>query len=73
MDFLGIKLNSLTLQEARDKVRDFLVLPGQFKIFTPNPEMVVKASKDSYFKEVLNSGDLNICDGFGLCFIGPNS
>lgn len=66
MYFLGIKLDNLTLEQARLKVRDFLVLPGQFKIFTPNPEMVVKAQKDENFKMVLNSGDLNICDGFGL-------
>lgn len=66
MHFLGIKIDNLILEQARLKVRDFLVLPGQFKIFTPNPEMVVKAQKDKYFAEVLNGGDLNICDGFGL-------
>jgi len=66
MEFLGIKIDNITLEEARLKVRDFLVLPGQFKIFTPNPEMVVKAHSDQYFRQTLNSGDLNICDGFGL-------
>lgn len=66
MEVLGIKVDNLTLEHARLKVRDFLDLPGQFKIFTPNPEMIVKARKDERFKETLNSGDLNICDGFGL-------
>ena len=41
MEFLGIKIDNVTLEEAQLKVRDFLVLPGQFKIFTPNlPAMV---------------------------------
>jgi len=66
MEFLGIKIDNVTLEEAQLKVRDFLVLPGQFKIFTPNPEMVIKAHSDEFFRKTLNSGDLNICDGFGL-------
>lgn len=34
-------------------------------IFTPNPEMLVDARKDKVFFEILNAGDLNICDGRG--------
>ena len=47
-------------------------LPGEavaktgHTIFTPNPEFIVKAQKDEYFKKVLNAGDLNLCDGMGL-------
>ncbi len=35
------------------------------KIFTPNPEMLVKASRDPAFKNVLNAADINLCDGRG--------
>ncbi len=66
MNLLGLRIDDITLEGARQKVRDFLLASGQFKIFTPNPEMIVKAQKDTYFKEVLNRGDLNICDGFGV-------
>lgn len=66
MKVLGVKVDELTLEDARLKARDFLLSPGQFKIFTPNPEMLVKARKDGYFREVLNAGDMNLCDGFGL-------
>ena len=62
---LGVRIDGLTLDEARQKVREFLVY-GQHKIFTPNPEFLVKAHKDEYFRNLLNSGDLNLCDGFGL-------
>ena len=63
---LGVKIDTVSHTEALEKVAGFLSSQGQFKIFTPNPEMLVKAQKDEYFKKVLNSGDLNLCDGFGL-------
>lgn len=69
MQFLGVKVDKITLKQAREEVRAFLTSHGQYKIFTPNPEMVVKAQKDEGFRQVLNSGDLNICDGFGLSLL----
>lgn len=65
MQFLGIKISEVSKEQARQKVAEFLS-GGQHTIFTPNPEMVVQAQKDSYFCEVLNAGDLNLCDGKGL-------
>jgi N-acetylglucosaminyldiphosphoundecaprenol N-acetyl-beta-D-mannosaminyltransferase len=67
MSFLGVKVDKYVLAEALERARHFLI-GGQHKIYTPNPEMLVKANKDSYFKTVLNNGDLNLCDGFGLRF-----
>lgn len=66
---LGVKINNLVLFEAQQKVRAFLSSSGQYKIFTPNPEMLVKAQKDEYFKYSLNQGDLNLCDGRGIQFV----
>ncbi|MFA5210937.1 MAG: WecB/TagA/CpsF family glycosyltransferase [Patescibacteria group bacterium] len=66
MFLLGIKIDNLTKKEVLEKIKTFLNIPGQYKIFTPNPEMLVDAQTDLYFKEVLNSGDLNICDGKGI-------
>ncbi|HSR88954.1 MAG TPA: WecB/TagA/CpsF family glycosyltransferase [Candidatus Udaeobacter sp.] len=66
MDFLSIKIDEITKEQALQKVSEFLSSSNQYKIFTPNPEFVVKAQKDEYFKKVLNSGDLNLCDGMGL-------
>ena len=65
MQFLGIKVDEITKENALQKALEFL-RGGQHTIFTPNPEFVVKAQKDEYFKKVLNSGDLNLCDGMGL-------
>src|SRR3989344_685836 len=63
---LGVRIDTFTKAETLKKVSEFLIGNGQHTIFTPNPEMLVKAQKDEYFKEVLNRGDLNLCDGFGL-------
>ncbi len=59
-------MDKTTHTEALQKAAGFLTAGGQHAIFTPNPEMLVKAQKDEYFKKVLNSSDLNLCDGFGL-------
>ncbi len=66
IEILGIKISNLSKKEALDKVANFLQDNEQHKIYTPNPEMLVDANLDENFRKVLNKGDLNICDGFGL-------
>ena len=66
MKILGIKIDKVTKKEALEKVVNFLNSEEQYKIFTPNPEMLVDAQHDVYFADVLNEGDLNVCDGMGL-------
>jgi N-acetylglucosaminyldiphosphoundecaprenol N-acetyl-beta-D-mannosaminyltransferase len=66
MQILGVRVDAVTKREAIERTRSFLRSGGQHAIFTPNPEMLVKAHNDSYFRDVLNSGELNVCDGFGL-------
>lgn len=66
MDILGVRIDELSRVEALKKVEGFLAQNEQKMIFTPNPEMVVEAQKDTYFKEVLQASSLNICDGKGI-------
>ncbi len=66
---LGIKIDVVSLAEAREKVQEFLNSSSQNTIFTPNPEMLVKAQKDEYFRYSLNESDLNLCDGRGIQFV----
>jgi N-acetylglucosaminyldiphosphoundecaprenol N-acetyl-beta-D-mannosaminyltransferase len=68
-EILGIKIDNLTLCEALLKSKDFLYSNKPNLIFTPNPEMLVDAQSDEYFKKVLNTGDLNISDGFGVSLV----
>lgn len=71
MKVLGVRLDPLTRKQALEKVVSFLASERGNIIFTPNPEILVDAQKDSYFLEVLNSSDLNICDGRGIELVAP--
>lgn len=66
ISFLGIKIHKIDHEQAKAVANQFLHSSAQHTIFTPNPEMLVKAQKDEYFKKVLNTGDLNLCDGMGV-------
>jgi N-acetylglucosaminyldiphosphoundecaprenol N-acetyl-beta-D-mannosaminyltransferase len=66
MKILGVAIHTVTKKQIRRKIEKFLRGNVQKMIFTPNPEMLVRAYKDSYFRDVLNDAHLNICDGYGI-------
>ena len=63
---LNVRIDILTKGQALDKVAEFLSEGKEHTIFTPNPEMIVAAHKDSYLQGVLNKSTLNLCDGKGV-------
>ena len=64
---LKIGINDSKKEEALEFIIKGLAQKGKkYKIFTPNPEMIVYANKDRRFKNVLNSADLALPDGMGL-------
>jgi N-acetylglucosaminyldiphosphoundecaprenol N-acetyl-beta-D-mannosaminyltransferase len=67
---LNIRIDSLNVEEALSQVKSFFDQNEKKFIFTPNPEMLVKAQQDELFTEILNRGDIKLCDGFGLKLIG---
>jgi len=66
VELLGVKIDAVTRQEAIARASQMLEGAAQNRIFTPNPEMLVLASRDRRFKETLNSADLAVPDGVGL-------
>ena len=42
----------------------------KYYITTPNPEIIVYATKNQHFRNILNEADLALCDGVGLTFAG---
>jgi len=66
MNISGVKIHNISNKEALEKASSFFHSAKQCKIFTPNPEMIVDSQKDKIFKEILNCGDINICDGRGI-------
>ena len=56
MKILGVKIDSVTYQEALEKAKKLLDSEGKHYIVTPNPEIVVQAQKDPEFKKILIGG-----------------
>ena len=66
---MDVPIDALAREEAREKVRTMLDEPRGHLLTTPNPEMLVQASRDDRFKAVLRAADLAIPDGFGLLLV----
>ncbi len=68
INILGTEVNLITKGELIKKCEDALKGGKNLKLFAINP---IKVSK-GYFKEelrnILNKGDINFCDGKGLCY-----
>jgi N-acetylglucosaminyldiphosphoundecaprenol N-acetyl-beta-D-mannosaminyltransferase len=58
IDLFGIKFDNLTIDEAVDRIKGFVVLPYS--------EFIVRAQKDEEFKNILNSADFCLCESQGL-------
>ncbi len=65
---LGVPFNNISPSEAVDKMIYLLNGSGKSMVFTPNPEMVMRARKDREFMEILNSGTMNVPDGIGIVY-----
>ncbi len=63
---LGVRIDAVTLAEARDRFLAFAASGVQSHVMTPNPEMLVEANKNPAFKSLLNASALNVPDGSGL-------
>lgn len=68
MVILGIKIDNLAKSEILAKISEFLNFGTGHFVITPNPEMLVDAEYDWFFKEALNKADLTVADGVGLAW-----
>ncbi len=66
MHILDVKVDEVTIDEAKNRAQAFLHEERLHRIFTPNPEMIVSAYRHHSFREILNTADLSLCDGRGL-------
>ncbi|MFB6226154.1 MAG: WecB/TagA/CpsF family glycosyltransferase [Candidatus Paceibacteria bacterium] len=65
---IDVEISTTNKTESKEKVRDFFNSDESHMIFTPNAEMLVDASRDDYFQQVLNDASLNLCDSKGINF-----
>ena len=65
---LGVRFHVLTMQEAVETALALMENDAPAAVYTPNPEIVMRARKDAAFMEVLNRGELVIPDGIGVVY-----
>ena len=63
---LGVKIDDLPLPKILAQIDGFLDSDTQHKVFTPNPEICLKAEADEAYRKILDEADINAPDGFGL-------
>ena len=68
VNILGVHVNKYTMDEAVEKACELLSGEGLSMIFTPNSEIILYASNNKEFTEVLNSADMIIPDGIGVVY-----
>jgi N-acetylglucosaminyldiphosphoundecaprenol N-acetyl-beta-D-mannosaminyltransferase len=70
INILGINISNLNKQKTINEIEKFLTNDGQHYIVTPNPEIILTATKkhDEELFYILNKADLAIADGIALKF-----
>jgi N-acetylglucosaminyldiphosphoundecaprenol N-acetyl-beta-D-mannosaminyltransferase len=63
---LGVPVDALTKEAAVSTILQMLSEPRAHHVMTPNNEMLVEASRNPSFKEILQKSDLNLPDSTGL-------
>ncbi len=66
VNILGVYIDNISMEKAKNRVVEWLKKGGKHYIVTPNPEFVMAAQKDHEFKKILNGADMAIPDGVGL-------
>jgi N-acetylglucosaminyldiphosphoundecaprenol N-acetyl-beta-D-mannosaminyltransferase len=66
ISILGVKITNKNKQELLASAKNFLLDGQQHFIVTPNPEILLAASKDEELFYILNSADISLGDGIGL-------
>ena len=66
INILGVTVNKRTKIETIEIIKNFLKSDYRNTVFTPNAEILYKASKDPKYKGILNSASLLIPDGIGV-------
>lgn len=66
ISILGIPVDALTREQAVQRIVGWLGMDTQRHVATPNPEMLVAATRNAALADALKATDLNIPDGVGL-------
>lgn len=62
----GVRFDNVDMDEANKRFIGFMEDARLKTVYTPNPEIVMKAIEQPAFKSILNEGDLVVPDGIGI-------
>lgn len=65
-EILGIRFYAISCADAKKEIKNALRGEGQMRLFTPNPDIILKAQKNNALRKALNSGALLLPDGIGI-------
>ena len=65
IEILGVKVDSLTMREAVERVENLIDKRTPVIVATANAEMLMNATHDEELKDILNSAALVVADGAG--------
>lgn len=68
VNILGVNVNSVSMEQARDTALGFLESEELSVIYTPNSEIIYYASENSEFADIINKADLIVPDGIGVVY-----
>lgn len=63
---MGVPIDPITKDELKVLLLSYLEDQKQHFIATVNPEFIIEAQKNQFFKEILCGADLNVADGIGI-------
>lgn len=66
VNLLDIPVDSITMNEALERIVLFLSTDKTNTIFTPNAEIMMAAHTDPYLKKILCESDMLVADGAGV-------
>lgn len=69
-NFLGVRVDDVTMDQVIKQVSTAISTKKPYNIITVNPELVMAATKNSEFKDVIASADIVTPDGIGLVIMG---
>ncbi len=68
VDILGVAVSRDDFSTALETCKGYLETDTAHAIYTPNPEIIMKAYRDASYADVLNRADMVVPDGIGVVY-----
>lgn len=68
VDILGVQVDKVDMEQALNRILEFLKEDKAHAVYTPNSEIIMQAYRDQAFQDVLNTADLITPDGIGVVY-----